>query len=111
LTTHPPEYTDSFILLIKATMLFGRVTDFNVRSGLRTSGGAERSGDITGSNLFLHLDRLVTRDFLESLPARFRSPLGAGEHPDGTQIDTDLYLVHLIPHALSFLMLGCGVIV
>jgi hypothetical protein len=78
-------------------MLFGRVTEFNVRTGLRSSGGIERSGNITTSKAFMNLDRLVQNDFLEKLPPTFKDPIGgAGVH---SRIDTDLYLVHLLPHA------------
>ena len=34
-TAHPAGYTDSFVLFLKATMLFGRVTDYVVRGNLR----------------------------------------------------------------------------
>jgi hypothetical protein len=100
LTLHLPEYTDSFILLIKATMLFGRVTDFNVRNGLRGAANIKPSIPQTLTTDFKELDRLCSSEFLKALPVGYRSCLGVGEHPDGSMIDTDLYLVHLMPHAL-----------
>jgi len=100
LITHSQEYTDSFILLIKATVLFGRVTDFNVRSGLRSNGTDEKNEGVTKTSTFINLDKLVTSDFITSLPPGFRNPIG-GNGGDGSHIDTDLYLVHLLPHALS----------
>ena len=56
-------------------------------------------GDITKSSVFVALDRLVTNDFIASLPAEYKNPLGMADQAG--QIDTDLYLVHLLPHALS----------
>src|ERR1700761_9232393 len=78
LITHSQEYTDSFILLIKATILFGRVTDFNVRSGLRTNGTENKNDGVTKTSLFINLDKLVTNDFIASLPPGFRNPIGGG---------------------------------
>jgi len=101
LTTHLPDYTDPFILLIKATMLFGQVTDFNVRNGLKGTADGDAKIPLTETPAFKHLDFLVSSGFLQSLPPGFRHCLGVGEHPDGTRIDTDLYLVHLLPHAAS----------
>jgi len=34
-TIHPINYTDPFILFLKSVMLFGRVTDYSVRMGIR----------------------------------------------------------------------------
>jgi len=98
LIVHPPQYTDSFILLIKACMLFGKITDYTVRLRLRSSPMA-KGEDIRLTSGFRALDRLVGVEFLNSLPAGFRNSLGVGEVPDGSNVDTDLYLVHLIPHA------------
>jgi len=92
---HPPEYTDSFLLLIKAIMLFGRVTDYNVRSNLRASAAVTRSQNPFFRPGFTELDRLVSTDFLEKFPPVYKH-LGMNE--DGS-MDTDLYLAHLLPHA------------
>ena len=92
---HPPEYTDSFLLLIKATMLFGRVTDYNVRSNLRAPAVVARNQNPFLKPGFTELDKLVATDFLDSFPPPFKH-LGLNE--DGS-IDTDLYLAHLLPHA------------
>ena len=80
-------------------MLFGKVTDYTVRSNLRPS-MAFKGEDMRLTSGFRALDRLVAIEFLSSLPHAYRNCLGVGEAPDGTNIDTDLYLVHLIPHAL-----------
>ena len=92
---HPPEYTDSFLLLIKATMLFGRVTDYNVRSNLRAPAVVTRNQNPFFKPGFTELDKLVYTDFLESFPPPYKN-LGFNE--DGS-MDTDLYLAHLLPHA------------
>jgi len=97
---HLPMYTDPFILLIKATMLFGRVTDYNVRHNLRAPSMLKRQ-DPTVSAAFMELDKVVCVDFVANLPALYKSPLGQGEAPDGTALDTDLYMVHVIPHAAT----------
>lgn len=82
-------------------MLFGRVTDFNVRNGLKAAadGAGIPSAVLTQTPDFKNLDLLASFEFLHCLPPRFKSCLGVGEHPDGSMIDTDLYLVHLLPHA------------
>ncbi|KAF8584497.1 hypothetical protein K439DRAFT_1346065 [Ramaria rubella] len=100
LIVHPTQYTDSFLLLIKACMLFGKVTDYTVRLNLRPS-GSSKGEDMRLTSGFRALDRLVAVEFLSSLPHVYKNCLGVGEAPDGTSIDTDLYLVHLIPHAAT----------
>ncbi len=46
------------------------------------------------------LDKLVAEEYLASLPVAYSNCLGTSRHPvDAMCIDTDLYLVHLIPHA------------
>lgn len=90
---HPPAYTDSFLLFLKATMLFGRVTDHNTRSNLRAPHIKAQSPFNTPG--FKELDQLVCVDFLQNIPANFKN-LGLGE--DGA-LDTDLYMVHIVPHA------------
>ncbi|GJJ09515.1 hypothetical protein Clacol_003738 [Clathrus columnatus] len=97
LIVHPPQYTDSFILLIKACMLFGKVTDFSVRMNLR--GESLDLEDIRSSTAFRTLDQLTAVDFLANLPQNYKNCLGVIDESGRTTIDTDLYLVHLIPHA------------
>lgn len=92
---HPLDYTDSFLLLTKAVMLFGRITDYNVRTNLRAPATATKTMNPFSLPGFETLDKLVCTDFLESIPAA-QKHLGMTE--DGS-IDTDLYLVHIIPHA------------
>jgi hypothetical protein len=118
-------------------MLFGRVTDYTVRMGIRsplvnygryepvsspamtgitppTSAmglGSPPKAQAHGSPMHAHqedprnapgfksLDHLVSTEFVESFPAMYRNCLGVGMAADGTNLDTDLYLAHLVPHA------------
>ncbi|GAW07985.1 hypothetical protein LENED_010018 [Lentinula edodes] len=48
---------------------------------------------------FEALDNLVSREFLDSLPHIFKNNNGVTDVPDGSNLDTDLYMVHIIPHA------------
>jgi len=96
---HPPQYTDSFLLLIKAIMLFGRVTDFNVRGNLRTPTAPSKSQNPFLLKGFKRLDELVCSDFLDSLPQIYKNNTGVTDAPDESMLDTDLYMVHIIPHA------------
>ncbi|OJT03012.1 hypothetical protein TRAPUB_6355 [Trametes pubescens] len=94
---HPPMYTDSFILFLKAVMIFGKVTDYNTRSNLRANAPPSKNQNPFVLPGFKELDRLVAQDFLQSLPAEFK-------HLDITSdgvLDTDLYMVHLVPHAAA----------
>ncbi|EPQ60721.1 hypothetical protein GLOTRDRAFT_68601 [Gloeophyllum trabeum ATCC 11539] len=100
--THPPEFTDSFLLLLKAVMLFGRVTDYNVRGSLRAASPPSKNQDPFQLDGFEELDRLVCVDFLNHLPPSHRSVFGpAFEETGGSAVDTDLYMVHIIPHAAT----------
>ncbi|KAJ7786406.1 hypothetical protein B0H16DRAFT_1490342 [Mycena metata] len=94
---HPPQYTDSFLLLIKAVMLFGRVTDYNVRGNLRAPTAPSKNQNPFFLEGFKELDKLVCTDFLESLPRIFKNNYGV---MDGA-LDTDLYMVHIVPHAAT----------
>ncbi|KAL0951067.1 hypothetical protein HGRIS_007805 [Hohenbuehelia grisea] len=100
-TRHPPQYTDSFLLLIKAIMLFGRVTDFNVRGSLRAPTAPSKNQNPFFLDGFEALDKLVAVDFLESLPQIYKNNTGVTDAPEGSSLDTDLYMVHLIPHAAT----------
>ncbi|KAI0673525.1 hypothetical protein C8Q78DRAFT_969110 [Trametes maxima] len=96
-TRHPPMHTDSFILLLKAVMIFGKVTDYNTRSNLRATAPPSKNQNPFVLPGFEALDRLVVQDFLQSLPPQFK-------HVDITNdgvLDTDLYMVHLVPHAAT----------
>jgi hypothetical protein len=86
-TTHLPKYTDSFLLLIKAIMMVGRVTDFNVRGNLSPTAPSKFQDpfELTG---FADLDRLVYNDFLENLPSMFKMT-SANELP-GSHGENDL---------------------
>ncbi|KAI0361192.1 hypothetical protein OH77DRAFT_1585344 [Trametes cingulata] len=94
---HPPMYTDSFILFLKAVMLFGRVTDYNTRSNLRANAPPSKNQNPFVLPGFKELDRLVAQDFLQSLPPEFKN---VDITSDGA-LDTDLYMVHLVPHAAT----------
>ncbi|KAE9411013.1 hypothetical protein BT96DRAFT_804490 [Gymnopus androsaceus JB14] len=98
-TRHPPAYTDSFILLIKAVMLFGRVTDYNVRGSLRAPTAPSKNQNPFYLEGFEAVDQLASRDFLENLPHIYKSNNGVTDVAEGGNIDTDLYMVHIIPHA------------
>jgi len=101
-TSHPLEYTDSFLLLIKAMMLFGKVTDFGVRTNLRALAPLSRIQNPFLIPGFEELDRLVCTDFIDSLPPRFKNGFGELESMyGGGGLDTDLYMVHLVPHAAT----------
>lgn len=99
LTRHPPQYTDPFILLIKAVMLFGRVTDYNVRSNLRAPTAPSKNQNPFFLPGFKELDTLVCSEFFESLPQMYRNNSGINDGAEGSIIDIDLYMVHIIPHA------------
>lgn len=98
---HPPQYTDSFLLLIKAFMLFGKVTDFNVRGNLRAPTAPSKNQNPFFLDGFEALDKLVYTDFLESLPHIYKNNSGVTDAPEGSSLDTDLYMVHIIPHAAT----------
>ncbi|KAK0465077.1 uncharacterized protein EV420DRAFT_937214 [Desarmillaria tabescens] len=100
-TRHPPQYTDSFLLLIKAVMLFGRVTDYNVRGSLRAATAPSKNQNPFFLPGFEALDKLVSSEFLESLPHIFKNNSGVTDAPEGGSLDTDLYMVHIIPHAAT----------
>lgn len=100
-TRHPPQYTDSFLLLIKAVMLFGKVTDFNVRGNLRAPTAPSKNQNPFFLEGFTELDKLVCSDFLEKLPQIFKNNTGVTDLPEGSSLDTDLYMVHIIPHAAT----------
>ncbi|KAG6820116.1 hypothetical protein H0H93_005263 [Arthromyces matolae] len=100
-TRHPPQYTDSFLLLIKAVMLFGRVTDFNVRGNLRAPTPPSKNQNPFFLDGFKELDQLISSDFLSNLPQIFRNNTGVTDEPEGTRLDTDIYMVHIIPHAAT----------
>jgi hypothetical protein len=85
--------------LIKAIMLFGKVTDYNVRSQLRLPATPAKTDDPTMSPGFKALDNLVANDFLASLPLAYQDCLGHIIDPIQMTIDTDLFLLHMVPHA------------
>jgi hypothetical protein len=98
-TQHLPQYTDSFLLILKAVMLFGRVTDFNVRGNIRASSPPSKNQNPFFLPGFEDLDDLVSQKFLASLPLIYKNNSGLGDTPECTTLDTDLYMVHIIPHA------------
>ena len=80
-------------------MLFGRVTDFGVRTNLHTQAALSKTQNPFRLHGFEELDRLVYADFLGSLPPMYKDYLGNPIGLYGGGLDTDLYLVHLAPHA------------
>jgi hypothetical protein len=87
-------------------MLFGKVTDFGVRTNLQASAPPSRIQNPFLIPGFEELDRLLCMDFIASLPPRFRNSFGELESMyGGGGLDTDLFMVHLIPHAYVTLML------
>ncbi|KAF9452684.1 hypothetical protein P691DRAFT_803806 [Macrolepiota fuliginosa MF-IS2] len=100
-TRHPPQYTDSFLLLVKSVMLFGRVTDYNVRGNLRAPTAPSKNQNPFFLDGFDVLDKLVCHDFLENLPQMYKNNTGVTDAPEGSTLDTDLYMVHVIPHAAA----------
>lgn len=100
-TIHPPLYTDSFILFLKAMMLFGRVTDYQVRGNLQQSSLPSTSQDPFHLPGFEALDRLVCHDFIENLPSIYKNNYGLGTAMSGGVLDTDAYMLHVAPHAAA----------
>jgi len=98
---HPPQYTDPFLLNIKAVMIFGKVTDFNVRGSLRAAAPPSKNQNPFFLDGFEELDKLVSSDFLNSLPHIYKNNYGVSDAPNGSTLDTDLYMVHIIPHAAT----------
>jgi hypothetical protein len=80
-------------------MLFGKVTDFNVRGNLRAPTAPSKSQNPFFLPGFEALDSLVCVDFLNSLPQLYKHTTSANDPSDGSTLDTDLYMVHIIPHA------------
>jgi hypothetical protein len=80
-------------------MLFGKVTDFNVRGNLRAPPTSSKNQNPFFLAGFEELDRLVCSDFLENLPQNYKNNSGVTDAPEGSAFDTDLYMVHIIPHA------------
>lgn len=80
-------------------MIFGKVTDFNVRGGLRAAAPPSKNQNPFYLDGFEDLDKLVSSDFLNSLPPIYKNNYGVGDAPSGSTLDTDLYMVHIIPHA------------
>jgi hypothetical protein len=82
-------------------MLFGRVTDFNVRGNLRAPTAPSKNQNPFFLDGFTELDSLVCSGFLKSLPQIFQNNFGVTDAPEGSMLDTDLYMVHIIPHAYA----------
>lgn len=80
-------------------MMFGRVTDFNVRGSLRFPPAPSKHQDPFQFPGFADLDRLVSNDFLENLPSMFKLTSANDRPGSHGSLDTDLYMVHIIPHA------------
>ena len=89
-------------------MLFGKVTDFGVRTNLRASTPLSRIQNPFLIPGFEELDRLVSMEFIACLPPRFKNSFSELETMyGGGGLDTDLYLVHLVPHAYVASVRSC----
>ena len=80
--------------IISRQRQYGVVADL----GIYVANGNGREHD----NVFEELDKLVSSDFLNSLPHIYKSNYGVGDAPSGSALDTDLYMVHIIPHACAY---------
>lgn len=80
-------------------MLFGRVTDYNVRGNLRAPTAPSKNQNPFYLEGFNVLDALVCHDFLENLPQPYKNNTGLTDASEESSLDTDLYMVHIIPHA------------
>jgi hypothetical protein len=83
-------------------MIFGKVTDFNVRGSLRAAAPPSKNQNPFFLDGFEELDKLVSSDFLNSLPHIYKNNYGVSDAPNGSTLDTDLYMVHIIPHACVY---------
>jgi hypothetical protein len=83
-------------------MIFGKVTDFNVRGSLRAAAPPSKNQNPFFLAGFEELDKLVSSDFLDSLPHLYKNNHGVSDAPSGSTLDTDLYMVHVIPHACVY---------
>lgn len=77
-------------------MLFGLVTDHN--SEVQLESASTRLEDPMRHQRFRTLDRLCGDDFLSSLPPDYKNHL-YNMHQNPDNIDTDLFMVHIVPHA------------
>jgi hypothetical protein len=80
-------------------MLFGRVTDFNVRGNLRAVSPPSKNQNPFFLSGFEELDAIVYQKFFGSLPPIYKNNCGLSDTPECATLDTDLYMVHIIPHA------------
>jgi hypothetical protein len=80
-------------------MIFGKVTDFNVRGSLRAGAAPSKNQNPFFLSGFEELDKLISAEFLNSLPHTYKNNHGVNDAPSGSTLDTDLYMVHIIPHA------------
>ena len=83
-------------MFLKAVMMFGRVTDYNTRSKLRASAPHSKNQNPFALPGFEDLDRIVGQDFLQSFPQEYKH---LGVTDDGSSLDADLYMAHIVPHA------------
>lgn len=92
LTTHPTSITDSFSLYIKATILLGKVKNFNGRFKNKFDDGIPPEFDPRETAEFQMLDNAITA-FKLSIPREHREPMSL----DG-KLDPTLYLALVLPH-------------
>jgi len=106
LLSHPESQTDSFILMIKASIILSRVKNFNLRYRARyfakdldyipTASAPVRSQssdvlDPRSTPAFIEVDALV-HSFKSSFPPDLRNPI------NGNLVDIHLFTACTIPH-------------
>ena len=106
LLTHPESQTDSFILMVKASIILSQVKNFNLRFRARYfakdmdytpttnyPGESPNSGvlDPRSTPAFIEVDSLVG-NFRSSLPPDMRNPI------NGNLVDVHLFTACTIPH-------------
>ena len=106
LLTHPESQTDSFILMVKASIILSHVKNFNLRfraryfsKDLDYTPTANVPGRLPNSDMldprstpaFIEVDNLVS-SFRGSFPPDMRNPI------NGNVVDTHLFTACTIPH-------------
>ncbi|KIO25598.1 hypothetical protein M407DRAFT_25078 [Tulasnella calospora MUT 4182] len=106
-TRHNPLYTDPYLLFLKACLLFGRVTDYNTRMvNLRNAPRSEPTFSSSSASL-QHPPNPSTSSATDfkgdpRMAAGFLQQSGMGlEDVNGTALDTDLYMAHIVLHAAT----------
>jgi len=106
LLSHPESQTDSFILMVKASIILSRVKNFNLRYRARyfakdldytptaSAPMQSQSSDVLdprSTPMFIEVDALV-HSFRSSFPPDLRNPI------NGNLVDIHLFTACTIPH-------------